>query len=135
MEKNKKAPEMQGKEAQKNNVIEIGNHLPAVIIPALTLPQTIKTVEELFRKIQHRDRLELYSEKLSDFVIKKTDEDLEPSNYYTGCRLEIKDDENNVFSIKHPLVIKETIDFMRGRFTARLKEIEAQIKLPTNQAA
>ena len=132
---NEKAGAPQGGKPEEVKILEIGKNLPAVQAKAMELPIVIKTVEELFKKIQHRDKLESYTQQLSDFVINKTDEDLEPTSYFVGCRLEITDDANAKFQLKHPVVIKEVIEFIKGRFTVKLAEIEKQIKLPVNQAA
>jgi hypothetical protein len=111
-------------------VRELGKNLPAVQHQAITLAKTIKTVEELHVKIKQRDRLELYTDQLSKFDIKKTDEDLGEASYYAGCKLELRDDDNRTFVTKHPVVIKEVIKFMFERFDARRAEIEKSIQLP-----
>jgi hypothetical protein len=110
---------------------EIGVNLPVVQKKAVDLATTIKGVEALHKKIQHRDRLEYYTEELQSFSVEPKEEDLESTNRYYGCKLEITDDHGNSFELKHPVVIKEVIDFMFGRFSARKAEIEAEIVFPT----
>lgn len=136
METKEKDNKAKGAESPKEGkVVEIGKNLPAVIKPDLTLPQTIKTVEMLHKMIMHRDRLEFYATELQNFQLKKRDEDLEATNYYSGCKIEITDDSNHKFSLKHPGVIMEVVEFMAGRFNARRVELEGEIKLPSKKVA
>lgn len=148
MDKNNESTNVQGTETTKvettaNNVKkagaevrQLGKNLPAVQQKALSLAQTIKTVTDLNTKVKHLNSLEAYSQKLENFTVKKKEEDLDTNiNYYTGCKFELRDDDNQIFTLKHPVLVKEVIDFVKKRLDAKRAEIEATIKLPINTAA
>lgn len=134
--KDKKTVVAQGAGTEKNNVRELGKNLPMVQPnSAVVLAQTIKTVTDLHTKIRHLDKIEAYTDELEKFKVKKVEENLDGNgSYYAGCKMELRDDDNRIFTLKHPVVIKEVIEFVLGRFNARKTELETQIKLP-NKAA
>jgi hypothetical protein len=143
METQEKQGAAQGAEAPKENpkqavketpVRKIGANLPAVQHPALTLAQTVKTVEELYIKVKQRDKLEMYIEDLTKLEVKKRDEELGDKNHYSGCTFSIRDDRNQMFELRHPIILGELITFLKGNLEERKALIEKQIKLPVKAA-
>jgi hypothetical protein len=130
------AKETKGKGKKEAQVREIGKNLPMVQQKAITLAQTIKTVTDLHTKVRHLDKLEEYTDQLSKFTVKHKAEDLDSGGgYYAGCKLELRDDDNRQFTLKHPVLVKEVIEFLFKRMEVKRQEIEASIKLPVTNAA
>lgn len=100
------------------------------IKPTLNLEQTLKVIEDLHLKKRHKDSLEGHLTQLDNFEIKQVAEDLNFKNHYTGCKIEITDDNRNSWSLKHPVIISEVVAFIKAKFYEKLAEIEAQIILP-----
>jgi hypothetical protein len=100
--------------------------------PALNLDETLKLVADLSKKTALRDRYNGYIEQLKAFVIAQNDEDdmAKHDTSFKGCELTIRDGEGNVFHTESAAVISGTVDFMSGRFTERLAEVEAEIVIP-----
>lgn len=100
--------------------------------PALSLEQTLSLVKELAERTGHRDTYIGYIESLNKFVVSQNDDDMgkkdDPS--FKGCELRIKDSEGNVFVTSSASVIFGTVQFMKGRFSERLAEVEAEIVIP-----
>lgn len=100
--------------------------------PALNLEETLKLVADLAKKTALRDRYNGYIEQLKGFVIAQNDEDdmAKHDTSFKGCELTIRDGEGHVFRTESAAVISGTVDFMSGRFTERLAEVEAEIVIP-----
>ena len=98
----------------------------------LNLDETMKLIEELHLKKRYRDRLDLYIDLLNSFVVEQKQEDLDKDqhSYYNGCSMVITDDKSGKFTLKNPTLIKEVVEFLSGRMTVKLSEIEAEIQLP-----
>jgi hypothetical protein len=100
--------------------------------PALNLEQTLKLVADLAKKTAQRDKYNGYIEQLKSFVIAQKDEDdmARSDTSFKGCELTIRDGEGNVFHTESAAVIGGTVEFMTGRFSERLAEVEAEIVIP-----
>jgi hypothetical protein len=106
---------------------------PAVqyIKPALNLEQTVKYVEGLHRKNIQRLALISRIKNLEDFQInlQEDSDQLEP-NYYSGCKLIIKDDKNREFATAVPGLIAKVAQFIYDACVEKLSEIESEIVFP-----
>jgi len=123
----KKEPKLRMVNTKKNVETKTTGEKPK----GLNLDETIKVIDALFQKKRHRDRLDHYIEELSKFEIDKKNEDLDnQSSYYNRCTLLIKDDKNGSFELKNPTIITEVVDFIKGRFSVKLAEIESELVLP-----
>ena len=109
---------------------KLGVNLPAVQKKAIDLATVIKTVDELHKKVKQRDKLEYYSDELRSFSVQPSEEELEGVNRFMGCSIKITDDNSRQFELRNPIVIKDVIEFMFGRFEARKAEIEAELIFP-----
>lgn len=101
--------------------------------PVMNLEQTLKLVADLAKKTAQRDRYNGYIDQLKSFVIAQTDEDDMAKNdtSFKGCELVIRDGDGNVFRTESAAVIGGTVEFMTGRFSERLAEVEAEIVIPS----
>jgi hypothetical protein len=99
--------------------------------PVLNLDETIKLVEDLHRKKEKRNILTTTLLKLDNFVIdEERQEELEDSNYFTGCTLTIKDDNRKEFSTKNPVLIGEIVAILKEKILNKIIEVEAEIIIP-----
>lgn len=99
--------------------------------PVQDLEETLKLLEDLQKKMRHRDTLLNTTQKLNEFEINLAeDEDEMGGNQYNDCVLVIRDDHNRRFETKNPVVIEEVSSFIKNICAKKLTEIEATIVLP-----
>jgi hypothetical protein len=100
--------------------------------PVMNLDETLKLVALLAKKTALRDKYKGYIDALLGFVTDQKEEidELEDETAFQRCELVITDNKGNRFTTKSPSVIKGTVEFISGRFTERLTEVEAEIVIP-----
>lgn len=121
-------------EAKKLQIITSSQIEEAVIMPQSapkpSLEETMRIINDLHTKTRQRNRLDVYTDLLKQFDIDQKADDLSTESNYYGCSLMIKDDKRRDFELKHPVIIKDVIDFLVQKFEAKRAEIEAEIILP-----
>lgn len=99
--------------------------------PLHNLESTLEVLEELQKKMRQRGTLKNTIDKLNKFEIDlEEEEDEMGGNQYQDCMLMIKDDKQNRFETRNPVVIEAVTAFIKDMCTDRLADIEATIVLP-----
>ncbi len=99
--------------------------------PLHNLEFTLEVLEELQKKMRQRGTLKNTIDKLNKFEIDlEEEEDEMGGNQYQDCMLMIKDDKQNRFETRNPVVIEAVTAFIKDMCTDRLADIEATIVLP-----
>ncbi|CDS93669.1 hypothetical protein BN1088_1431621 [Sphingobacterium sp. PM2-P1-29] len=95
------------------------------------LDETLELLEELQKKMRKRGTLLNTINKLNKFEFElEQEEDEMGGDQFNDCSLSIRDDHNNRFETKNPMVIEAVSAFIREICTDKLAEIEANIVLP-----
>lgn len=105
---------------------------PAKVVKmGLNLEKTLEVVSLLHKRAMHLKKLNQYSEKLQEFEMAGSEEDLiNQKSYYTGCVLNLKDDNGRSFELRNPVVIGDVCKFLKAKFEEKAAELEAEIVLP-----
>ncbi|GEM_PF-989866 len=99
--------------------------------PVHNLEATLELLEELQKKMRKRGTLVNTIDKLNKFEFDlEQEEDELGGNQFNDCSLLIRDDNNNRFETKNPVVIEAVSAFIKDICTDKLAEIEANIVLP-----
>ena len=121
---------METKHAKKTNALQVIDITEPVRKVGLNLEETLKVVEDLHQKKRHLERLKFSINTLEEFELKQEVEDLDQKSYYTGCEIELTDDNRKKWTTKNPNIIREMVNFLKTKFNDKVAEIEAQIVLP-----
>ncbi|WP_313491902.1 MULTISPECIES: hypothetical protein [Sphingobacterium] len=99
--------------------------------PVQNLEATLEVLENLQKKMRQRSTLKNTIDKFNAFEIDlEEDEDEMGGNQYQDCMLMVKDDNQNRFETRNPVVIEAVANFIKDMCIDRLANIEAAIVLP-----